>query len=472
MMLLSCKAHECVNFADSAKFATSGSILRSILIPFDNMANNTTGVTGRWDRVAKPPSQNFSTGIFKLNEREFVIGIGENQLFKYNSILDEWRLFLQLPQTINIDSDTKMAIDQNNNQLYLSVNDKSLAKMLVIDIGTGIIRQESPHYHSEIGGNSLINVNGTIHKIGGSDLHVVWNEDRNSWNKMHSEILSDHFHELHAMSVVHVLSKNILLMIGPSFGASAQKKEIITGDRGIWRLDLDTGIWECIDSIKFDFFFCGSVLTADEQYVIILGGMIQDSSTYLESDWIHVLDIRTDDYKLWTSSIRPPHPDGASYQVASSGGKKLSFWMITGSIRQLYEEKEFIGMVAVPSVIIRIINEFQFNATESPERIHWILSGHDIKFETKKEYDEMYDYIEKERNPLRDDGAGHFVISLQHIVSMKSAVTLEDEAEVVRRQDEKLECYIDMVNDRSEDDEDEEDDIYKDPYFMWNPGMV
>ena len=86
----------------------------------------------------------------------------------------------------------------------------------------------------------------------------------------------------------------------------------------------------------------------------------------------------------------------------------------------------------------------------------------------------MLNYIGKERNHFmpRYDGQGHYVMPLASILSLKSDVTLEEEATELRRQDEETGHFYDMLNDRpldrmlnGESDEDEEEDA--DDYFMY-----
>ncbi len=142
----------------------------------------------------------------------------------------------------------------------------------------------------------MVYADNKIHLIAYNDswkntnvMHLIWNEDTNSTTKIHDLQLNQHISDV---SAVYIASKQTILLMF---------QQPHNGYVSLWKYCLKSNKWTKINLIRLSV-FGSTVLTSNEQYVIIAGGQ----GKYLKhSDKIYVLDITDEnDYKLRESGIR------------------------------------------------------------------------------------------------------------------------------------------------------------------------
>lgn len=340
-----------------------------------------------WVPAACRPKGNIHC-VLTMNDSEFAISIGTidgdhstNQIFKYNVQHDEWSLIVEIPTTGNI-FDFSMVIDhydRGTNQLYMS----SAEIQMMVDLHSASIVQKSFDHDADNGMADIthgvpsyvqrccagmVSVNGTVHKVGGlgNSEHVIWNKKQQLWESTNAIQPFKKFGELTQISesLVHVTSKNIILMIGGKAINCAH------GPVGIWRFNISKrGPWEQIDECqvgRFDLSECSTALSADERYVLIMGGQ-----NLFEKRLIHFLDISDDDeYKLFRSFIQPPKVRNSAlypHHMAISRDIWKAQLLTSGWMRWVFEDTEIFGTILPPLDIMNEVSKYW-----SVEMVHWI----------------------------------------------------------------------------------------------------
>ena len=244
-----------------------------------------------------------------------------------------------------------MTVDQKSNRLYLSGPQTS---MLIVDLlsGTIIYPPDITKDTFKALDASLVNVNGTIHKLGGVNhcwdvqptKHCVWNENQQCWDVQ--PINGCKTFKGFSGNSIYVPSKNIILAIG------ACRALVPPITHGIWRHCIKSATWRRVSNIKIDTDFSASncVLTANGDFVVIIGDQ-------WSMECIEVLDIRDDArYKLFRSPI--PLPAYGSYHVAVARTGAMPL-LTVGWNRRRFK--------SCPSVIVDLVAKHV-----NCEAIHWI----------------------------------------------------------------------------------------------------
>lgn len=332
-----------------------------------NTASNAVPVDPRWITVASPPDGHMIGNSMVLDDAQFAITVSQQfrrrQIFKYNVHRDEWTVLLNIEESLGSQKlPISRCIDLDARRLYMS---GEVSIMMVIDLDSGAVITRLPkvrYIPQNIGVcPSVVNVCGTIHKIGGdftrdSYPHTIWDGNQEKWIPARgcSTLLTD---GLSCCSTVFVPSKNKLFLIGGLYDPGDEFSA------GIWSYDIANGIWKKMEGIEFHLFQCDSILTLDEQYILITGTEHITSKHIVD---IYVLDIRDDgDYKLMMSLTRKP--SRYSTLVARSSNCRESHLLACGWTRKLFATDIFNEVRMPSSSIIRLIAQ----RCES-EMIHWV----------------------------------------------------------------------------------------------------
>eukprot|EP01084_Bolivina_argentea_P256776 432453_1 len=247
---------------------------------------------------------------------------------------------------------TSFAVDLETNKLYLS---EGSSPMIIIGIKT-------KQFHTDLVKDSnvtipnypcLVNANGTTHIIGGSgsSKHLTWNDTNNSFKEMHDFGKNGIVSGIHGASTVYVPPQKIILMIG---GIDAGN---MIGD--IWKYDICSNKWSKVNGLKFDFFLTSSVLTSNEEYVVISGGHDKE---HRGIDTIHVLDIRDkNNFVFKQCSIKCPM--NSNHPVIRSGGGLKDELLVTGWIKHLFNSTSFNNTTLPSSDILQLILMFYYQET-------------------------------------------------------------------------------------------------------------
>ena len=280
-------------------------------------------------------------------------------------------------------------------------------------------------------GQSMVKVGDIFHRFDLSGdyrectfAHDIWNETDQTWEQNEDirdlggfeDWLMDQMFQcgsVEAKSLIHVPSQNILLMF--CSGSSDPGYHNLN----VWRYHITKGQWTRIEGFEFSF-GNGIVLTADEKYVVIVGGVeyvVDECNQEVESqDDIFVLDIQNEaEYKLWGTSIRFPQLKGSNSWTkingAVSSGDLSDYILLTsGWVRKLFASELFVGILFPPLVIVEMTEEYR----KKEETIHWIATECTRDEETRE-------VISREEN--------HYAVPLRHILSSMSEKPHQTEIE-------------------------------------------
>ena len=309
-----------------------------ILDPIQNTQPEESG----WICVTSPPGRGLDKETWVnsvvLNDKEFVIFFGD-QLLKYNVCRDDWMLLLKLPESLQVgprvEGWSSISIDEDANRLYMSGEHSA---MVVLELESGVIIKKLPAIRcdDDLVDGAMVNVHGSIHQVGGggSDLivHRTWNATQEIWNTAKGSS-GLKLPGLECNTLVFVPSKNILLLIGGLCDLYD------TSTAGIWRYGDATGDWEEIVGFEFDLSEGVSVLTGDEQYIVITGTKHYTQNEIVD---VYVLDIRDEnEYKLMMSLTRKPSPDATL--VARTSSIRETNLLTSGWTRKLFTTERACG---------------------------------------------------------------------------------------------------------------------------------
>eukprot|EP01084_Bolivina_argentea_P256778 432458_1 len=306
--------------------------------------------------------------VVSLNDHQFIIISDRDvendyypseSIYKYNAHNDEWHAFIDFPKDLCLDN-YSVTINEVNNKLYLLEGNR----MIVIDIKTEQFHTYFFGTKNNIavtitGTPGLVNVNGTTHIIGGSgnSKHLTWNDTNNLFDEMHDFCKDGIVSHIRGPSAVYVPSQKIILMFGGTNGESTRMIGFI------WKYDIYSNKWSKVNGIKFDFSDTSSVLTSNEEYVVISGGINKD---FQDIDIIHVLDIRDkNNYILKECSIKCPM--NGYHPIIRSGGGLKDELLVIGWIKHLFNSSPFNDMTLISSDIMQLISMWYYQET-----IHWI----------------------------------------------------------------------------------------------------
>lgn len=395
-----------------------------------------------WIPIVGSPPGVWNRNIMTPNSKEFLVIIGDDKIYKYRSSgpaahSGHWSVFLDTSNEFifNELSQFEVIIRSKFSTRVYTVsctgnNFPSYIPWTIMDRRTQCIIHQSPKYKYGYGrhyGVGIVNANGVIHRVAYmKDIHNdypfehdIWNETTKEWD--HNEKVQvtgldgdwcdeggHTFQWPESVSLIHVPSKNIILLFGGFRCVDTNEDEY---PFGIWEYDLSSGRWYKRDEAgeNFNFYLSSFVLTADEQYIVIVGaeeifdtdpdllwGLTREERRELgvaeravphrlQNGFLYVLDItKKRKFELCFCPIKPPSHIpcryGASqhsrckYSVARSSG---SSFVTLGWIRRLFATDEFEEMALPATVITNMIEQY------CPfEMIHWISCCGPVENET------------------------------------------------------------------------------------------
>ena len=300
----------------------------------------------KWSLQARWPHTCYETpaGSWHVNSIEFVVGgrnsLGRYTFYKYNIGSDTWTLILtRLLNNINV---SDVEIDWKMKRMFVRAQLNLQREWFVFDIQDGsqiVAKRDEMQIACK-----MISLNGIIHCVGHSwrgTTHNIWSEGQEKWQPVNARSLPK-FRRID--SLVHVPSKNILLIFGG---------DITNPKCYLWRYHIGSERWEQIKAIQCDG-NCAAILTSDERFVII-------KSYAYNKTHLFILDIRDDNaYKLRESPISIQSTIPGIF--ARTGGIKESVATAAGWIRRISKSR------STPSMCIA-----RWYAKES---IHWIVRKH------------------------------------------------------------------------------------------------
>ena len=299
------------------------------------------------------------SNILMLNDWEFIICIGDRQIFKYNVLSDEWTLFWSF--TFPLIRIQIMTLNQSTMCLHLIANNGAHR---ILDITKMTERNGRSVQRRAM---MLLDINGILCRWDSNQNgHSEYEQNTNLWTLkspqgIHGQITLPRCRVVKG-TYVFVATQNMVLVIGGVADHHLYHRRIC----GIWRYCIVSRQWAHIINTRFDLTDCGAVLSADEHFVVI--------SSF---NGIHILEIvgglqRGDvaSYKLWRtcSSVQPEFVPAKrlqflldSHRMTRSCGQGYGRLLVEGWIRQSVS-------IIIPSDIVMMICEMG----STVEMIHWM----------------------------------------------------------------------------------------------------
>ena len=233
------------------------------------------------------------SNFVKINDYEFVcathkytISGNEHGLYKYNTLSDQWTLFLKYPPEF-ISTNPRICFDNTNNCIYLFRNQDN---MVIFDLNT---MKMNTHKTKSIGGDpAILMVN--------DKCHIILPKHHYKWNSTLKEVETE-FEFVHPQmgsyqpEAIHIKSQNKLLL----FGYNSDN----TSPDEIWEYNMNDTcpLWQKLDNIKLPLKIdCSAlILSKNEDYLIIFGG---ENDEWVRIKNIFILDLN--DMKFYESKMK------------------------------------------------------------------------------------------------------------------------------------------------------------------------
>ena len=192
----------------------------------------------------------------------------------------------------------------NTKQIYILPSDGD--SMSIYDMATNKLS----NYPCNNEQGSLICVNSVCHNIGGwqSNYHKIWNDENKQFEQVHE--FKEYPQGITSFGLIHDKKRENLLLFG-GFESS------INGGRldDIHKYSLGTRIWTKLAvKLPHKLNLFGSVITKDQQYIIILGGYANidaridsnDLGVRRDEDFNHILILELRTMRFRESAIKLP----------------------------------------------------------------------------------------------------------------------------------------------------------------------
>ena len=193
---------------------------------------------------------------------------------------------------------------------------------------------------------------------------------------------------------VYIPSKDMFLLIGGCYNRPHKRPGMLmgtiepepTGDifRGIVRDSDGYWKWELITKDGPEMVLLNALVTADSKYVILSCLHSESKKKWCGKvtegmEYIHILDIE-DECQCRRTTIKSPMGSETA-MMFRTGNDYVSQVTVCGYTRSMYREKGFEDLPMMPSVLVRLVQEYF-----SQELIHWVdderhlaISVQDIK---------------------------------------------------------------------------------------------
>jgi len=311
----------------------------------------------------------FSYHIFAINSDEFAViedSYGSMKLYKYNvksNSIVHIEVLAEISELINIDEDTTtgdLAFDAFKHDLYFVAN----GNLHSWNIKTKEMKELKPKQDCfDVDEKYILFVDDHIHRIHWGNHHWIGHVSVQSQLIKPVERRITSLSENRHGRLIHIPSKHCILLIG---GYDDHNK----AQPDLWIFSLSAYKWKKIQNIKYLTYAFGAVLTSNERYIVLLGGMNIGCVRY---DDIYVLDMKNEDENKWKmkkSSIKCPQI-GVCNAVRTGGVDSKDDILVDGFIKDCFQQKDFENIQLPPAYIIKMIADWY-----TAEMVHWIHWQH------------------------------------------------------------------------------------------------
>ena len=247
-------------------------------------SSGSTSTDQRWVSLTRPAGTHCDIKcVTKLNASQFLITDGSS-LQSYNIKSDTWNPL----DTTNKNQLSNIRVTSNTQTQSIVVAFSSLDTDMKIKI---INMKDNSHKEYELAISSwdqceeIIDINSVIHIITDIAQHYVWSQGENENKSKRVHTFEEYRQGFIGFALLYMPRKQELLLLG---GHECGLRQRTTNN--IHKYSLSNGTWSNL-SIKLphkmrDF---GCVITKDQRYIFILGGLTQES----DMNEIFVLDLTT-----------------------------------------------------------------------------------------------------------------------------------------------------------------------------------
>ncbi len=260
-----------------------------------------------------------------INRDEFVVAPFTNTascLYKYNINTNKWAEYIKYPWNLESENHS-LTYNRHLNELYLYGKESSL---IIINLDTEQFIVKKSLITTGLLPSSIM-VNNQYHIIGGTQntSHYTYNATLNSFESIHT--FNDWAKGNCNNGLIHIQSKDILLLFGGyDPGQSGRFNKM-------WSYDLKGKQWNSFGAtLPYEMQSFGYILTKNERYVIIFGGIAEDSS---DLSGIYFLDLK--DLKWYQCQQQLPL---AGMCYAASYSEKEDDLLVYGYIREFMKKME------------------------------------------------------------------------------------------------------------------------------------
>eukprot|EP01084_Bolivina_argentea_P158022 275314_1 len=316
-----------------------------------------------WKRQKVIPKLFFCAPI-SLNHKEFLIVPStsiDNQIIKYDITSDTYNNWIKFPSDYAF---VAHCIFVWNHSIYVFTK---AASILTYNLLTNQWNKctKSDVFDFELNGTAYVSTaEYELHIVCGaeSNKHFIWTQN-NSYGRKYEFKQFDTFGSLSNAGLVHVKSKNILLLLG-----GYNHTDWICSD-AIYSYDIDKNEWVEINTtlpVAMDSF--GYVLTTDKKYLLIFGGSDEDSR---KKDAIYIMDIET----MLIVKSRLKCPEKGEYYAILGFDSLSNDTLVNGYIKCCWKLEGFKCLRKPSDDIVSIIQSFHFDEVihlfEKTNGRHW-----------------------------------------------------------------------------------------------------
>ncbi|MCP4141178.1 MAG: hypothetical protein GY755_13000, partial [Chloroflexi bacterium] len=287
------------------------------------------------------------------------------KLFKYDTNNDSFNKY-DINTNIKGSGWGKLCFHKKEEKLYIAHNKSIISLDIKTNTSNRLCHPTNVAYY----GKYFLFINNCFHMICMHDNHWIGskNNHQQTIHTLHNTIGadSDGLEELYNGKAIYISSKKCILLIGGGYFGDATYPNLSTE---VWLYNLQNQKWIQIDNFSFPRRSFEAVLTSNERYIVLFGGVIYPHYTIGDKcvDDIFVLDMKHDgNWKMKKCNIKCPKKGEC---IGTRTGGKTDI-IVMGFVKECFQLKELVHLRLPPMYIISLIAKY-YNS----EMIHWIQCG-------------------------------------------------------------------------------------------------
>ena len=318
-------------------------------------------LSGLWNGLPAVPWPYFAKPL-AINDNEFLVApqrlsnSKSKGIYKFTIDQKEWTNIVPYPSNFISEFHTAaLNNDDPANPIIYICNTKTL---VIVNVANKTLKEIN--YKLAVGAHPrAVYANKQLHLIGGAQSfkHLVFDETKQEFRKMHIFTPREGFSGYRGFSrhsLIYCKSKNCIFMFGGSIQGNTISEFSCSTKK--WRV-LETGL---PTNAAKHLTGCGLVITGDERYIIIVGG--------INSPKIYVFDVN--DYSIKISKIKPANTVWNYCCLIGNHGKNEL--VADGYIRENYKGGYFMMELVKIIAAYNFVEEIYF--LEFGRQNHWKIN--------------------------------------------------------------------------------------------------